>query len=85
MKHVHEVYINSDLTEGRGHDFVWLRLSRLEDAQAAAKGANTQGSDGYVKSHIVWDSVLEFKTHEAARESGLRKLNAAERKALGLE
>lgn len=84
MKFIHEVWVNSDLTEGKGYDYIVARFSDLLEAQAAAKGANTQGTDGYVKSHTLWDSVLEFTTWEKAKVSGLAKLTPIERLALGL-
>lgn len=99
IREVFEVVINSDLTEGRGGDYVCARFFNEYAAKNFAKGRDVMGSDGKVqkgqvvcvptgfgeKFYPVGSEVSVFKSIEdKARTEALNKLTLAERKLLGL-
>lgn len=99
MYSVYEVLINSDLTEGRGNDYVCARFFTVDAAKEFAKGRDVMGTDGKVRTGLIVEvstqfgpkyypvgpEVLVFESVEdKARTEALNKLTPAERKLLGL-
>lgn len=84
------VEINSDTTEGRGHMRTYGFFTRREDADRAAKESNNYDMGGNLLANVtpvkVFESFEDFTDHRQieARERALSKLNADDRKALGL-
>jgi hypothetical protein len=96
---VFEVVINSDLTEGRGRDYVCARFFNESVAKEFAKGRDVMGSDGKVQigQVVAMDTgsgenfyplqaaVPVYKSiTEKARAELLERFTLEERKLLGL-
>ncbi len=63
------------------------RFSTREEAERASSCAGGYGPNIEREELIVWDSAVEFKPQfdEISKASGLAKLTAKEKKALGIE
>ena len=87
MKSVYGVYVNTDLTEGRGNEVLIGLFTQREDAAHFAKGKGVMGSDARVTAIDLYSSYEDWWKAESARlrSSALARLSVEEKKALGLE
>lgn len=51
---VYAVYANSDLTEGRGREYVSMYTTSISHAHRVARNAYVQGSTAPVKEAVIW-------------------------------
>jgi hypothetical protein len=95
-----ECVINSDGTEGRGHDVVIARFFTETAAKSYVKGKDVMGSDGNVYwaealrddggNYRILGPIVDVANNETdiKRQKALKKLNAAltreERELLGI-
>lgn len=85
-KTVFAVYENTDKIEGKGGVYITALFSTLDEAQKAAKGHGTWGSDATIRELSVHESYESYVASEndSLRQRAISKLTDVERKALGL-
>lgn len=88
MIKVYEATYNSDSMEGRGRQIRTGLFKREQDAQRSVAHKTDMGGGplGNVQEVKVYESFEDYEDHQRieARERALSKLDADDRKALGL-
>ena len=84
---IYLAYVNSDSTEGRGHDVLVGAFKNLNDALSVVKGRGPMGaSDGELSCITLYESLHEYDSEKKSeiRRKAMQKLTEEEQLALGL-